>query len=141
VIGFLVSAFANYDYAFAFLIGGGPVLGAGEPVHPYHQDRRPDAAGLNQTKEKHARQHRRKKRGRTARLIGSKQVSPVELLEACIARIEDHQSAHQCRHRHLLRARPRRGRAAEQAVMDGRRWACCTACPSASRTWKKPQAC
>ena len=46
------------------------------------------------------------------RLIGSKAISPVELLDACIARIERVNPLRERGHRHLLRAcpRPRRAR-------------------------------
>ncbi|MFX7621112.1 amidase family protein, partial [Acinetobacter baumannii] len=52
-------------------------------------------------------------------LIGSKQVSPVELLDACIARIEDlNPHINSVTATCFERAR-KEARAAEQAVMDG----------------------
>jgi hypothetical protein len=67
------------------------------------------AAGLSHFKESmHDNTLVEKSAVELRELIGSRQVSPVELLEACIARIEDLNPAHQCRHRHLLRARPPR---------------------------------
>jgi len=62
------------------------------------------------------------------RLIGSKQVSPVELLEACIARIERvNPFVNAVTATCFERARAE-AKAAEGAVMRGDGWACCTAC-------------
>ncbi|WP_338016770.1 hypothetical protein [Oleomonas cavernae] len=68
------------------------------------------------------------------RLIATRQISPVELAQACIARIEavDHAvNAMVTRsfERALIEAK-----AAEAAVTRGEALGPCTACPSASRT-------
>ena len=70
------------------------------------------------------------------RLIGSKQVSPVELLASCRARIEQVNPARQRLRRDLLGA----GRGGGAARPSARSWRAsrsgrCTACRSASRTW------
>ena len=64
------------------------------------------------------------------RQIGRKRLSPVELLESCIARIEavDH-AVNAIPARDFGRARLA-AKAAEQAVMQGDRLPRCTACPS-----------
>ena len=75
------------------------------------------------------------------RLIGIKEISPVELLEACIARIEALKPAvNAIAARAFERARTE-AKAAEAAVSKARRWAACTDCRSASRTCRTPRAC
>lgn len=63
------------------------------------------------------------------RLIGRKEISPVELLDACIDRIERiNPFVNAVTATCFDRARTE-ARAAEQAVVDGTApWACCTAC-------------
>ena len=76
------------------------------------------------------------------RRIGSKEISPVELLEACIARIEAINPAVNavtatCFDRARARGQGGREGGAQAASRSGR----CTACRPASRTSRRPRAC
>ena len=70
------------------------------------------------------------------RLIGARQISPVELLASCRARIEQVNGAVNAFVATCWERAEAEARAAERAVMTARPSARCTACRSASRTWR-----
>ena len=68
------------------------------------------------------------------RRIGTKEISPVELLEACIARIEALNPAVNAITATAYDRARREAKAAEKAARAASRWRRCTACRPASRT-------
>ncbi len=73
------------------------------------------------------------------RMIGSKEISPVELLDSCINRVEAVNPTLNVVVSECYERAREEAKAAEKDVIGGEQLDCCMVCRSGSKIWKRPR--